>query len=83
MLPSGQQIPNYLTQSILVTLLCCVPFGIAAIVNAAQVNSKLAAGDIAGAMQSSEKAKNWCWWSFGLGLAIGIIYFIGMVASEM
>jgi len=31
----GGTIPNYLTQAILVTLCCCVPFGIVAIVNAA------------------------------------------------
>ena len=58
-----QKIPNYLVQAILATLFCCMPFGIAAIVFAAQVNTKLAAGDVAGAMESSRKAKMWCWWS--------------------
>ena len=42
-------IPNYLVQAILVTVFCCLPFGIPAIVFAAQVNSKVAAGDIHGA----------------------------------
>ena len=37
------QVPNYLVQSILVTLFCCLPFGIVAIVYAAQVNGKLQA----------------------------------------
>ena len=37
-------IPNYLVQAILVTLCCCLPFGIVAIVYAAQVNSKLDRG---------------------------------------
>src|SRR6185503_13035455 len=36
--------PNYLTQAIVVTLCCCVPFGIPAIVFAAQVNSKFQQG---------------------------------------
>jgi hypothetical protein len=54
-------VPNYLVQSILCTLFCCLPFGIPAIVFAAQVNSKLAAGDVAGAQESSRKAKMWCW----------------------
>src|SRR5438093_12052328 len=31
-------VPNYLIQAILVTLCCCLPFGIPAIVYAAQVN---------------------------------------------
>jgi hypothetical protein len=54
-------VPNYLVQSILVTICCCVPLGIPAIVYAAQVNSKLVAGDVTGAMESSSKAKMWCW----------------------
>jgi hypothetical protein len=70
-----EQVPNYLTQAILVTLCCCVPFGIPAIVFAAQVNGKLQAGDVAGAIESSNKAKMWCWVAFGCGLAIALLYF--------
>jgi len=66
-------IPNYLVQSILVTLCCCLPGGIVAIVYAAQVNSKLGAGDIAGAQDASGKAKMWCWISFGVGLVVNLI----------
>ena len=51
------QIQNYLVPAILVTLCCCVPAGIVAIVYAAQVNSKLGAGDIAGAQESARLAK--------------------------
>ncbi|MCF7955702.1 MAG: CD225/dispanin family protein [Phycisphaerae bacterium] len=74
-----QNIPNYLVQSILVTLFCCLPLGIAAIVFAAQVNGKLAGGDITGAMDSSKKAKMFCWISFGIGLA-GIVAYFAMIA---
>ena len=63
-------VPNYLVQSILTTLLCCLPFGIVAIIFAAQVNGKLAGGDYAGAVQASKQAKMWCWISFGIGLAL-------------
>lgn len=69
-------IPNYLVQAILVTLFCCLPFGIVAIVYAAQVNGKVTAGDYAGAMDSSQKAKTWCWVSFGLGLVVIVIYVL-------
>src|SRR5258705_7718312 len=41
-------IPNYLWQSIVCTLCCCLPFGVVAIVFSSQVNSKLAAGNVAG-----------------------------------
>ena len=71
-----QNVPNYLVQSILVTIFCCLPSGIAAIVFSSQVNTKLAAGDYDGAMDSSKKAKLWCWVSFGIGGGIGLIYLI-------
>jgi hypothetical protein len=70
---TGPTIPNYLIQSILVTFCCCLPFGIVAIIFAAQVNSKLAAGDRAGAIDSSRKAKMWTWIAFGSGLVLGIL----------
>ncbi len=78
-----EKVPNYLVQSILVTLFCCLPFGIAAIVFAAQVNGKVAAGDIAGAWESSNKAKMWCWWSFGLGIVVNLIAVIFQVLAAM
>lgn len=79
--PCGQvrvEIPNYLVQAILVTIFCCLPFGIPAIVFAAQVNGKIAAGDIEGAVDSSQKAKMWCWLGFGIGLAAVLIYLLLM-----
>lgn len=52
-----QRVPNYLVQSILVTLFCCLPFGVVAIIYAAQVNSKLQVGDYEGAVKASNTAK--------------------------
>lgn len=66
-LPPGS-VPNYLVQSILVTLCCCLPFGIVGIVYAAQVNSLLRAGDGAGAKKASDSARLWCWIGFGTGV---------------
>ena len=74
-------ISNYLAQSIIVTILCCMPLGIPAIVFSSQVNGKIAAGDIQGAMESSRKAKMWCWWSFGVGLVVQILGAIANIAS--
>lgn len=74
--PPAAKVPNYLVQAILVTLCCCLPLGIPAIIFAAQVNGKLAAGDVAGGLESSRKAKLWCWWAFGLGLAAQLAYVI-------
>lgn len=74
-----QSIPNYLVQSILVTLFCCLPFGIVAIVYSAQVNGKIQVGNIQGAIDASRKAKMWGWISFGVGLGAIAIYFIFFV----
>ena len=69
-------VPNYLVFAILVTIFCCLPTGIVAIVYAAQVNGKLAVGDFDGARQSSENAKIWVWVSFGLGIAGSVFWFL-------
>ena len=81
--PGRPYIPNYLLQAILVTLFCCIPFGIVSIVYAAQVNGKLNAGDLQGARKSSESAKTWCWISFWTGIAIGVFVFLGTIAAEL
>jgi hypothetical protein len=74
-------VTNYLWQSIVITLCCCMPFGIVAIVYAAQVNTKLGVGDVAGAQDSASKAKMWCWIGFGVGLLTnGIIAFLQIMA---
>ncbi len=75
-------IPNYLVQAILVTIFCCLPFGIVSIVYAAQVNSKLAAGDVSGAMQASKNAKTWAWVSFGVALGILGVYLLSVAVYD-
>src|SRR5689334_4785874 len=72
-------IPNYLVQSVLVTLCCCLPLGVVAIVNAAQVDSRLAAGDIAGAQQASKNARMFSW----LGVLGGILGGLGYGALQL
>jgi thiol:disulfide interchange protein len=70
---SGQAKPsNYLAFSIFTTLCCCLPIGIAAIVFAAQVNSKWTAGDYAGAEQSAKTAKMLAWIAFGIGIVVNL-----------
>jgi hypothetical protein len=69
--PPPPLIPNYLVQSILVTLCCCLPVGVVALVYAAQVNSKLAAGDVAGARAASASARTWCIVALIAGIVTG------------
>lgn len=51
-----ENIPNYLVPAI-ISAVCCFPLGIISVVFAAMVNSKAAAGDIAGAKNFSKMAK--------------------------
>lgn len=76
---SRPHVDNHLVWAILATLCCCVPTGIAAIVFAARVDGKLAAGDVNGAIQDANNAKLWSWVSFGLGLAFGLLYLFAGV----
>jgi hypothetical protein len=67
-------IPNYLWQSIVVTIFCCWPLGIPAIVFAAKVDGLVSRGQIAEAQEASKNAKMWTWIAFGSGLAAIILY---------
>jgi hypothetical protein len=76
----GPPIPNYLVWSILTTIFCCQPFGIVSIVFAAQVSGKQAAGDIAGALDASKKAKTWAIAAAATGGGLVAIYLLFMGA---
>lgn len=69
-------VPNYLVHSIVATLLCCLPTGIVGIVYASQVNSKLGAGDLAGAKAASDKARLWSIISLAAGAVFWILYIV-------
>lgn len=79
--PSGYnpQIPNYLWQSIVATVLCCMPFGVVAIVYAAKVDGLVARGDIAGAQAASNSAKTWTGVAVGSWLLIMALYVIVVI----
>jgi hypothetical protein len=74
----GANIPNYLWQSIVVTIFCCWPFGIPAIVYAAKVDGLKARGDIAGAMAASASARTWCIVSAGVILGFAVLWLIAV-----
>jgi interferon-induced transmembrane protein len=78
--PGGEPPPNYLVWAILSTVLCCLPLGVASIVFAAQVNTKWAAGDVAGARASSDKAKKFAIWSAVVTL-VGALLYIALVIA--
>src|SRR2546428_9191037 len=68
-------VPNYLVPAI-ISIFCCWPLAIPAIIFAVQVNNKVTAGDIAGAQDASKKAKMFSFIAIGLGLAGTLIYIL-------
>jgi hypothetical protein len=76
---AGGPAKTYLAQSIIVTLLCCMPAGIPAIVYSSMAMSKNSEGDYEGAARCAKKASTWGWVSFGVGLTVSVLY--GIVAA--
>src|SRR6476620_8182520 len=70
--------PNY-TLPAVISLFCCWPLAIPATIFAVQVNNKVQAGDIAGAQDSSKKAKMFSFIAIGLGLLGVLCYVIMMI----
>ena len=78
-------VPNYLVQAILLTICgaltsCCyfagipaLATGIVAIVFASQVDGRVRTGDIDGAIDSSRKARTWCWVSFVVLISVVLL----------
>lgn len=67
---------TWMTESILVTLFCCLPFGIVGIINASKVSTLFAQGQLLEAQQASNNAKKWTKIGFFTGLAFIIIYLL-------
>ncbi|HKC36485.1 MAG TPA: CD225/dispanin family protein [Chitinophagaceae bacterium] len=78
--PKGPFSENWLVEAILVTILCCLPFGIVGIIFAAQVNNKQQAGDMEGAEKSRKEAAKWTKIGFWVGIAwiilVCLFYFV-------
>jgi hypothetical protein len=60
-------------------VLCCLPFGIVAIIKAASVNDKYNRGDYQGAVDAAKSAGTWSIVAACTGVAVGIISFISQI----
>lgn len=77
--PSGKPPRTWLVESILVTIFCCLPFGIVGIVNAAKVETRFSSGDIGGAQRSSREAGKWTQIGFWIGISGVVIYALFLI----
>ena len=85
--PNGQMMPTnsqmmprkYLVESILATIFCCLPVGIAGIVFSSKVESLWNAGAYAEAQEASRKARMFTLITLGIGLAfygLQLVFFL-------
>ena len=80
---NNQKPDNYLVWAILTTLLCCMPFGIVAIVKATQVDTYWAQGNQAEAIEAANAAKKWSIASAVSAAAVCAIYVIIVVIAAI
>ena len=63
---------THLTKAILITIFCCLPFGIASIIHASRVSSSYILGNYEYAMEQSQKANKWA----NIGIIVGAVYYL-------
>ena len=80
---SQAHVDNKMVKAVLVTLCCCLPLGIVAIIKASEVNGKLAAGDVEGAQFSAAEADKWANWGIILCLICFLIYLVYFLIPDI
>ena len=70
---------TWLVESILVTLFCCLPFGIVGIIYATKIEEEYNSGKYQQALQHSIQAKKWTLLGFFIGLAYTIITLVTLL----
>lgn len=80
---AGVKPKAWLVEAILVTLLCCLPFGIVGIVFASRVDSAFMAGDYTGSQKASDEAGKWTKIGFFIGLGIIVLYALFFGAAML
>ncbi|NDV80998.1 CD225/dispanin family protein [Bacteroides sp. 51] len=79
--PPFKKPDNNLVWAILTTVLCCLPFGVAAIVYSTKVDSAWNSGNYDEALDAARKAATFSWISAGCGLFFGLAYIIIVVVA--
>jgi hypothetical protein len=71
------QVRSHLVAAVAVTLLCFAPTGVAAVVYAGNVRTRLALGDVAGARKASAMARRLVWASVAMTVTFLLVVVIG------
>ncbi len=78
-----QRPDNYLVWAILSTVLCCIPFGIVAIVKSTKVDTLWNDGRYDEAVQSAQDAKKWAIIAAVVCVIYLLILVIAAIAGEL
>ncbi len=72
------EIPNHAIAAVVLTLVGCLPLGMAAIYYSQRVGPLARKGDIEGAWRASRRARVWCWIAFLLGFPAWVLGTVAM-----
>ena len=72
-------VPNYLVPAI-ISIFCCWPLAIPAIIFATRVNSSVAAGNMAAAQEASAQAKKFMKLAFIIGSVCWVLFIVFYIA---
>jgi Interferon-induced transmembrane protein len=75
--PELSSVRSHLAAAVVCALLCFAPLGVAAVVYAGNVRTRLAMGDIEGARRASRMAKRLCWASVAVTLGFLLVIVVG------
>ena len=75
--PELVRVRSHLAAAVVCTLVCFAPLGVAAVVCAGNVRTRLALGDREGARRASRMAKRLCWASAAVTIAFLLVIVVG------
>ena len=73
--PDLRAVPTHRTLAVVCALVCFAPLGVAAVVQAGHVETRLALGDLDGARRASRAASGLCWAS-----VMASVFFVAVIA---
>lgn len=77
--PNIKKPSNYLFLSIIVTIFCCIPFGIVSLIYSSKVDSLYSVGSYKEAKKASDKALMWSLLGIGIIVFVYFLYFLLVV----
>jgi hypothetical protein len=75
--PELDRVRSHLAAAVVCTVVCFAPLGVAAVVCAGNVRTRLALGDLEGARRASRMAKRLCWASAAVSMAFLLVIVVG------